>query len=142
MALRATVLELRAQLDTARVASAASAAAAATAAGTAPPARELRFVTLNLPMVQAALASPELASTAAAAAASARMARAATIELDLTADSAQTEIVLADLPEAALLDPRRDRSGDPVEDPASLRAAHKVAAGKHARLEAPLRRTA
>ena len=122
VALRATISALRTELATAQAsaaaatasaASAADAAAAVSAAAAAPPARELRWVSLDLPMVQApALAAP------ADGAAEVAVASATTIEIDLRDVIARADLVLSALPEAALLDPKRDRDDGQVIDPA------------------------
>jgi hypothetical protein len=120
VALRATVLALRSELDVAQ---------APAPAGPSP--LQMRWVTLNLPLVRAALQPDEAAPEADAAvpAGAAPM-----IELDLRAHEARKELVLADLPEAALLDPRQDRDAE-VSDPATDDDAGRT-------VEAPVRRIA
>ncbi|MGZ4589220.1 MAG: hypothetical protein ACXV2I_00315 [Actinomycetes bacterium] len=114
VALRATISALRTELATAQASAAAATAAAASAAdAAAPPARELRWVSLDLPMVQA----PALAARADGAAEVA-VASATTIEIDLRDVIARADLVLSALPEAALLDPKRDRDDGQVIDPA------------------------
>ncbi|MGZ4592919.1 MAG: hypothetical protein ACXV3C_03560 [Actinomycetes bacterium] len=130
VALRATISALRTELATAQASAAAATAAAASAAdaaavsaadaaavsvadAAAPPARELRWVSLDLPMVQA----PALAARADGAAEVA-VASATTIEIDLRDVIARADLVLSALPEAALLDPKRDRDDGEVIDPA------------------------
>jgi hypothetical protein len=125
VALRATVRSLRAELDSVREA-ADEAARVADATRWA----------LELPLVQAALAPAEVAETAAAAAAAPALAGVGSIELDLRPDMATTEIlltelreiVLADLPESAMLDPRLDRDGEVIDvtEPATASAAETV----------------
>jgi hypothetical protein len=145
VALRATVSALRAELDAAWE----SAAAAAVSARRADAARW----DLELPLVQAALAPTELARTAAAAATAPALVGVGAIELDLRPDTALTEIVLsgtpaivrpdqraatsakpatvaalADLPEAALLDPKQARDADLIDvtEPATAAAADTI----------------
>ncbi|MGZ4608886.1 MAG: hypothetical protein ACXV2H_01360 [Actinomycetes bacterium] len=114
VALRATISALRTELATAQASAAAATAAAVSAAdAAAPPARELRWVSLDLPMVQA----PALAARADGAAEVA-VASATTIEIDLRDVIARADLVLSALPEAALLDPKRDRDDGQVIDPA------------------------
>jgi hypothetical protein len=108
-ALRATVGDLRHQLDLARaelaephaVADPAPAPLAETVPA-APVAEELRWLTLQLPLVRAAFAQEVVPEPAFGAVAS----------LDLGADTASTRIVL---PESALLDPRIDRAAELAE---------------------------
>ncbi len=169
MALRATVRSMRAELDSAWEA----AAAATVAARRADAARW----DLELPLVQAALAPPEVAETAAAASALPALAGVGSIALDLRPDTATTEILLtelrqivlgdlpvvapakepavaesaavaepstvaepaavaakepatgwAELPESALLDPKKDRDDDVIDvnQPATAAAAATV----------------
>jgi hypothetical protein len=117
IALRATVRELRAELETVW----ASAAAATTLARTA----EATRWELALPLVQVALSPAEIAETRAAAAATPALAGVTSIALDLRPDTAATEIVLNDLPESALLDPKQARDAD-VSDPVTAKAAETV----------------
>ena len=98
IALRATVASLRRDLDTA-LARSCELAARLTAEAAQPP------VTLELPLLRLALqrvAEPPLTREMAVALASP----------DRGEDSALVEIVLADLPEHGLLDPRADRETD------------------------------
>jgi hypothetical protein len=120
VALRATVLSLRADLDAARVVVPA-----------APSSLELRWVTLHMPLLRAALQHAELGP--AELTATEASAPAATIELDLREATSRTEIALSDLPEAALLDPRRDRD-EQLRDQSTPEAEISV--------EAPVRRIA
>ena len=142
VALRATVAQLRSELArvTAAADEAAAAAAAAAAASAATPVpvaaaeTDVRWVTLQMPLVQVALGDPaEVASGPDVAAALASP--------DRSPDTAETEIVLAatpapadrlawsvlanlperplaNLPERPLLDPRSDRDAEP-RDPAA-----------------------
>jgi hypothetical protein len=116
VALRAAVHALRGELDAAWE----SAAAASVAARAAEAARWA----LAMPLVQAALAPSEVAETRAAAG-TPSMTGVTTIALDLRPDTARTEIVLADLPESALLDPRKARDADIIDvtEPATAAAA-------------------
>lgn len=125
VALRATVLALRAELDAVQV-------SVSTAAGPSP--LEMRWVTLNLPLLRAALepvAPVEPASI---------------IELDLrehAAGGSGKELVLADLPEAALLDPRHDRGVELVGGDTDIDADTDAGAGAATGPEAaPIRRIA
>lgn len=124
MALRATVRALRAELDA--VWESAAAAARATDAS--------RWA-LQMPLGQAAVTPDEVAETRAAAAATPAMAGVTSKVLDLRRDTTgpdQPEIVLADLPEFALLDPRRARDADVIDvsDPATASAADTVLAAR------------
>jgi hypothetical protein len=134
VALRATVAGLRADLesalarsaelsahleqaraDAAAAEAAAAAATAATAAGepeveAAPP-----VVSLQLPLVRMALARE------AEPALTRDMALALTTP-DRGEDTARTEIVLRDLPEHPLLDPKADRDREPVDHAAAAAA--------------------
>lgn len=127
VALRATVAGLRADLESALTRSAelsahleqaradAAAAAAATAAvepevEAAPP-----VVSLQLPLVRMALARE------AEPALTRDMALALTTP-DRGEDTARTEIVLRDLPEHPLLDPKADRDREPVDHAAAAAA--------------------
>jgi len=112
IALRATVSSLRRDLDSALArGSELAARLSAEAALTTPallsglPVQSMPPVTLELPLVRLALqrvAEPPLTREMAVALASP----------DRGEDSALVEIVLADLPEHALLDPRADRDGE------------------------------
>jgi hypothetical protein len=122
VALRATVRALRAELDQVW-----ESAAAATAAAREASRRELR-----LPLVEAAVAPTEVAETRATAAATPALAGTTSIVLDLRPDTAMTEIVLveqpeivlADLPESALLDPKHARDAEVIDvsEPATASA--------------------
>lgn len=131
VALRATVLELRAELDRARVDAAVSAAAAATALEAAQAAQTTAagprpgWVTIEMPLVTLALRDPaEVAAgpdVAAALAAPDRSPDAVDTEIVLEPTPAPDDRlawrVLANLPERPLLDPRLDRDQEPA-DPA------------------------
>jgi hypothetical protein len=115
-ALRATVADLRAQLDEAR-AQLAAAPVMVAGPGPAPPrvvasappapvASELRWLTMQLPLVRAALAEPV---GAGAETQPADPVVEPAVALDLRADTATTAILL---PESPLLDPRIDRAAD------------------------------
>lgn len=135
VALRATVAHLRDELGRVQALAAAPVVAAAGPA-------DVRWVTLQMPLVQLAFGDPdEVAGPDVAAALAAP---------DRSPDSAETEIVLApppapvdrpawsvlaNLPERPLLDPRSDRDGEP-RDPAAGTTAAPAAAGH------PHRRTA
>jgi hypothetical protein len=138
VALRSLVAELREELDRVRAEAAAAAAASAAAAGApAVPApaelAEVRWVTLQMPLVQLALGDPADVTKGPEVAA-------ALAHPDRGADTAETEIVLdpapavaqtpadrlawtvlANLPERPLLDPRSDRDAEP-RDPAATAA--------------------
>jgi hypothetical protein len=124
VALRATVRSLRAELD-----SVWAAAAAATAAARA---ADVSRWGLELPLAPVALAPAEVADTAALPV----LAEVASLELDLRPNTATTkilltelrEIVLADLPESALLDPKKDRDADVIDvnQPVTAAAAETV----------------
>jgi hypothetical protein len=117
VALRVTVASLRADLASAQ----ASATAAIAAAAAAAPARELRWVSLDLPMVRAAVPAitvvPEVVEIDLTEAGDDVPAGATTMEIDLRDMSAPVEARRSALPEAALLDPRLARDQD-VSDPA------------------------
>lgn len=129
MALRATVTALGAQLATAQAGRAtalvqvaqASALAEAAAAESATPARGLRWVSLDLPMVRAAIAAaPDLAAVVVAGpgaldVSAPALASATTLEIDLRDVIARADLVLAALPEAALLDPKLARDQEAVD---------------------------
>jgi len=140
VALRSVVAQLRDELGRVRAEAAAAAAAAAVVAPTAAPARELaevRWVTLQMPLVQLALGDPADVTQGPEVAA-------ALAHPDRGEDTAETEIVLtpalepaaalartpadrlawtvlANLPERPLLDPRSDRDSEP-RDPAATAA--------------------
>ena len=140
VALRSVVAQLRDELGRVRAGAAAAAAAAAVVAPTAAPARELaevRWVTLQMPLVQLALGDPADVTQGPEVAA-------ALAHPDRGEDTAETEIVLtpalepaaalartpadrlawtvlANLPERPLLDPRSDRDSEP-RDPAATAA--------------------
>ena len=140
VALRSVVAQLRDELGRVRAEAAAAAAAAAVVAPTAAPARELaevRWVTLQMPLVQLALGDPADVTQGPEVAA-------ALAHPDRGLDTAETEIVLdpvlepaaalartpadrlawtvlANLPERPLLDPRSDRDSEP-RDPAATAA--------------------
>jgi hypothetical protein len=134
VALRATVRELRAELDLIRVTAAAATALARTV--------EAARWELELPLVQAALAPVEVAETRAVASATPAMAGVTSIALDLRPDTAKTEIVLADapkivlsdapeavlsdLPESALLDPKQARDGADSDEAATAKPAETI----------------
>jgi hypothetical protein len=125
VALRSVVAQLRDELGRVRAEAAAAIAAAAPAPAPAPAdLADVRWVTLQMPLVQLALGDPA-ALTAGPDVAAALAAP------DRGADTAETEIVLepapaaklawtvlANLPEHPLLDPRSDRDSEP-RDPAS-----------------------
>lgn len=117
--LRATVAELRSELSAARAAAAAQAETQAVALAAATPPTTLSWLSMDLPVLETpAVAAPAVAAVAAAPAATAPvLASAAAFEVKLD-DTAEIEIVFADLPEAAMLDPRRARE-DEVVDPAT-----------------------
>jgi hypothetical protein len=133
IALRATVRELRAELDSVLATAAAATAQARVAEAT-------RWE-LALPMVQVAMTPAEIAETREAAAATPALAGVTSIALDLRPDSAATEIVLSDaadivltdapeialddLPESALLDPKQARDAE-VGDPATAKPTETV----------------
>ena len=140
VALRSVVAQLRDELGRVRAEAAAAAAAAAVVAPAAAPARELaevRWVTLQMPLVQLALGDPADVTQGPEVAA-------ALAHPDRGEDTAETEIVLtpalepaaalartpadrlawtvlANLPERPLLDPRSDRDSEP-RDPAATAA--------------------
>ncbi|HEU4913543.1 MAG TPA: hypothetical protein VFV76_16760 [Actinomycetes bacterium] len=131
VALRATVAGLRADLDSAltrsaelsahleqaRADAAAAEAAAAAAAAAVEPEVEAAppVVSLQLPLVRMALARE------AEPALTRDMALALTTP-DRGEDTARTEIVLRDLPEHPLLDPKADRDREPVDHAAAAAA--------------------
>lgn len=131
VALRATVAGLRADLESALTRSAelsahleqaradAAAAEAAAAAATAAVEPEVEaappVVSLQLPLVRMALARE------AEPALTRDMALALTTP-DRGEDTARTEIVLRDLPEHPLLDPKADRDREPVDHAAAAAA--------------------
>lgn len=131
VALRATVAGLRADLESALTRSAelsahleqaradAAAAKAAAAAATAAVEPEVEaappVVSLQLPLVRMALARE------AEPALTRDMALALTTP-DRGEDTARTEIVLRDLPEHPLLDPKADRDREPVDHAAAAAA--------------------
>src|SRR6476646_9317914 len=133
VALRSIVAELREELGRVRAEAAASAAAAMAAAVPAPAdMAEVRWVTLQMPLVQLALGDPADVTSGPEVAA-------ALAHPDRGEDTAETEIVLdpapvlttpadrlawtvlANLPERPLLDPRSDRDSEP-RDPAATAA--------------------
>ena len=143
VALRSLVAELREELGRVRAEAAASAAAAVAAAAPAPEPAEVRWVTLQMPLVQPALGDPADVTKGPEVAA-------ALAHPDRGEDTAETEIVLdpapalepaavleqalarppadrlawtvlANLPERPLLDPRSDRDSEP-RDPAATAA--------------------
>jgi hypothetical protein len=143
VALRSLVAELREELGRVRAEAAASAAAAMAAAAPAPEPAEVRWVTLQMPLVQLALGDPADVTKGPEVAA-------ALAHPDRGEDTAETEIVLdpapalepaavleqalarppadrlawtvlANLPERPLLDPRSDRDSEP-RDPAATAA--------------------
>jgi len=143
VALRSLVAELREELGRVRAEAAASAAAAVAAAAPAPEPAEVRWVTLQVPLVQLALGDPADVTKGPEVAA-------ALAHPDRGEDTAETEIVLdpapalepaavleqalarppadrlawtvlANLPERPLLDPRSDRDSEP-RDPAATAA--------------------
>jgi hypothetical protein len=146
VALRSVVAQLRDELGRVRAEAAAAAAAAAVVAPAAAPAPELaevRWVTLQMPLVQLALGDPADVTQGPEVAA-------ALAHPDRGEDTAETEIVLdpapmldpaavlehalartpadrlawtvlANLPERPLLDPRSDRDSEP-RDPAATAA--------------------
>ena len=144
VALRSIVAELREELGRVRAEAAASAAAAVAAAAPAPAdLAEVRWVTLQMPLVQLALGDPTDVTKGPEVAA-------ALAHPDRGLDTAETEIlldpapvlepaavleqalarppadrlawtVLANLPERPLLDPRSDRDSEP-RDPAATAA--------------------
>lgn len=93
-ALRATVSALQAELLTLREISAAQATATPAPAGVSPMAASPPALTLDLPLMRLALAD---------------------MVVDRGRDTALTEIVLGDLPERPLLDPRTDRDAEPID---------------------------
>ena len=140
VALRSVVAQLRDELGRVR---AEAAAAAVVAAAPAPELAEVRWVTLQMPLVQLALGDPADVTTGPEVAA-------ALAHPDRGEDTAETEIVLdpaavpepavvpepalaaapadrlawtvlANLPERPLLDPRSDRDSEP-RDPAATAA--------------------
>ena len=140
VALRSVVAQLRDELGRVRAEAAAAAAAAAVVAPAMAPAPELaevRWVTLQMPLVQLALGDPADVTQGPEVAA-------ALAHPDRGEDTAETEIVLtpalepaaalartpadrlawtvlANLPERPLLDPRSDRDSEP-RDPAATAA--------------------
>jgi hypothetical protein len=130
VALRSLVAQLRDELGTVRGEAAAAAAAAAPAPAPAPAElAEVRWVTLQMPLVQLALGDPADVTQGPEVAA-------ALADPDRGQDTAETEIVLepapapadrlawtvlANLPEQPLLDPRSDRDSEP-RDPAATAA--------------------
>lgn len=140
VALRALVAELRADLETtlARTAELEAELAAANAATASADVEPVVLEpapagpALQLPLVRLALdreaAEPELTRDMALALSAP----------DRGEDTATTEIVLGDLPERNLLDPRSDRDAEPV-DPAAAPAAETAGA---AEAEEPVRRIA
>ena len=139
VALRSVVAQLRDELGRVRAEAAAAAAAAvvAQAAVPAPELAEVRWVTLQMPLVQLALGDPADVTQGPEVAA-------ALAHPDRGLDTAETEIVLdpvlepaaalartpadrlawtvlANLPERPLLDPRSDRDSEP-RDPAATAA--------------------
>jgi len=144
VALRAIVAELREELGRVRAEAAASAAAAVAAAAPAPAdLTEVRWLTLQMPLVQLAVGDPADVTKGPEVAA-------ALAHPDRGEDTAETEIVLdpapalepaavleqalarppadrlawtvlANLPERPLLDPRSDRDSEP-RDPAATAA--------------------
>ena len=143
VALRSVVAQLRDELGRVRAEAAAAAAAATAAAVVAPAAApapelaEVRWVTLQMPLVQLALGDPADVTQGPEVAA-------ALAHPDRGEDTAETEIVLtpalepaaalartpayrlawtvlANLPERPLLDPRSDRDSEP-RDPAATAA--------------------
>ena len=146
VALRSIVADLREQLAQVRAEAAASAAAATAAAAPAPAdLTEVRWVTLQMPLVQLAVGDPADVTKGPEVAA-------ALAHPDRGEDTAETEIVLdpapvvapgpalepapsvlatpadrlawtvlANLPERPLLDPRSDRDSEP-RDPAATAA--------------------
>jgi len=145
VALRSLVAELREELGRVRAEAAASAAAAMAAAAPAPEPAEVRWVTLQMPLVQLAVGDPADVTKGPEVAA-------ALAHPDRGEDTAETEIVLdpapalepaalepaaaavlstpadrlawtvlANLPERPLLDPRSDRDSEP-RDPAATAA--------------------
>jgi hypothetical protein len=119
VALRATVRALRSELDSVWEAAAAATEAAHAADAT-------RWA-LELPLVEAALAPPEVAETAAAAAAAPALAGVGSIELDLRHDIASTEILLTELREIVLADlpvvkPAEKAAIVPAGEPATVPA--------------------
>jgi hypothetical protein len=146
VALRSVVAQLRDELGRVRAEAAAAAAAAAVVAPAAAPARELaevRWVTLQMPLVQLALGDPaDVTQGPEVAAALAHPDRGEdTAETEIVLDPAPTLdpaavlehalartpadrlawTVLANLPERPLLDPRSDRDSEP-RDPAATAA--------------------
>jgi hypothetical protein len=143
VALRSVVAQLRDELGRVRAEAAAAAAVVVPAAAPAPELAEVRWVTLQMPLVQLALGDPaDLTQGPEVAAALAHP--------DRGEDTAETEIVLdpalepaeelepaaalvrtpadrlawtvlANLPERPLLDPRSDRDSEP-RDPAATAA--------------------
>ena len=129
VALRSLVAELREELGRVRAEAAASAAAVAAAAPAPADMAEVRWVTLQMPLVQLALGDPADVTKGPEVAA-------ALAHPDRGDDTAETEIVLdpvptpadrlawtvlANLPERPLLDPRSDRDSEP-RDPAATAA--------------------
>lgn len=110
IALRATIADLQAELVTLREAALATADPAVPAAPVVAAAPALRPVVLDLPLVRLALDD---------------------VAVDRGADTALTEIVLADLPERPLLDPRTDRDSEPVD--VAVPVGSPVAAPEHRR---------
>jgi hypothetical protein len=132
VALRSLVAQLRDELGLVRAEAAALAAAAVSAPAPAELA-EVRWVTLQMPLVQLALGDPNDVTQGPEVAA-------ALAHPDRGQDTAETEIVLepapapamapadrlawtvlANLPEQPLLDPRSDRDSEP-RDPAATAA--------------------
>jgi hypothetical protein len=138
VALRSVVAQLRDELGRVRAEAAAAAAVVAPAAAPAPAElAEVRWVTLQMPLVQLALGDPADVTQGPEVAA-------ALAHPDRGLDTAETEIVLdpvlepaavlartpadrlawtvlANLPERPLLDPRSDRDSEP-RDPAATAA--------------------
>jgi hypothetical protein len=136
VALRSVVAQLRDELGRVR-ADAAAAAAAVVAPAAVPAPADVRWVTLQMPLVQLALGDPADVTKGPEVAA-------ALAHPDRGEDTAETEIVLdpapvlepalapapadrlawtvlANLPESPLLDPRSDRDSEP-RDPAATAA--------------------
>jgi len=136
VALRATVRALRAELDAVW-----ESAAAASVMGRM--AERARWE-LTLPLVRVALAPAEVAETRVAAASTPALAGVTSIVLDLRPDTPTTQIVLpepaeivptgspdivlADLPESALIDPKQARDSDVIDvsEPATASAADTI----------------
>ena len=137
VALRSVVAQLRDELGRVRAEAAAAAAAAVMVPAPASSPAEVRWVTLQMPLVQLALGDPADVTQGPEVAA-------ALAHPDRGLDTAETEIVLdpvlepaaalartpadrlawtvlANLPERPLLDPRSDRDSEP-RDPAATAA--------------------